>query len=186
MDLGAFVSLKDISDALPPYNEEVIDVEMDAPLKQAYEELEKDIQDALNEHWGNPSVLSTGMNALLLYPDRPFRLGDLIGYATNPETNERERFLISRPADLDENFVYAKERRLIQEIQSDLSRGRLCQVFAVCTQKRDVTQRLKSLLIRDGIRVEVFRRNSARPGTNVSCGTACRFASAIRNLFRPG
>lgn len=156
MDLGAFVSLEDISDALPPYNEEVINVEMDAPLKQAYEELEKDIQDALKEHWGNPSVLSTGMNALLLYPDRPFRLGDLIGYATNPETNERERFLISHPADLDETFVYAKERRLIQEIQSELSRGRLCQVFAVYTQKRDVTQRLKSLLIRDGIRVEVL------------------------------
>lgn len=78
MDLGAFVSLEDISDALPPYTEEVIGVEMDPPLKRAYEDLEKDIKDALKEHWGNPSVLSIGMNALLLYPDRPFRLGDLI------------------------------------------------------------------------------------------------------------
>lgn len=136
MDLGAFVSLEDISDALPSYTEEVIGVEMDPQLKRAYEDLEKDIKDALKEHWGNPSVLSTGMNALLLYPDRPFRLGDLIGYETNPETNERERFLISRPADLDEAFVYAKERRLLQEIQSELSRGRLCQVFAVYTQKK--------------------------------------------------
>ncbi|HLG96666.1 MAG TPA: helicase-related protein [Bryobacteraceae bacterium] len=156
MDLGAFVSLEDISDALPSYTEEVIGVEMDPQLKRAYEELEEDIKDALKEHWGNPSVLSTAMNALLLYPDRPFRLGDLIGYATNPDTNEREKFLISRPADLDEEFVYAKERRLLQEIQSELSRGRLCQVFAVYTQKRDVTQRLKSLLAREGIRVEVL------------------------------
>lgn len=156
MDLGAFVSLEDISDALPSYTEEVIGVEMDRQLKRAYEELEEDIKDALKEHWGNPSVLSTGMNALLLYPDRPFQLGDLIGYATNPDTNEREKFLISRPSDLDEAFVYAKERRLLQEIQSELSRGRLCQVFAVYTQKRDVTQRLKSLLAREGIRVEVL------------------------------
>jgi hypothetical protein len=156
MDLGAFVSLEDISDALPPYTEEVIGVEMDPPLQRAYEQLEEDIKNALKEHWGNPSVLSTGMNALLLYPDRPYGLGDLIGYATNPETNEREKFLISRPADLDEAFVYAKERRLVEEIQSELSRGRLCQVFAVYTQKRDVTQRLKELLAREGIRVEVL------------------------------
>ncbi len=156
MDLGAFVSLEDISDALPSYTEEVIGVEMDPPLQRAYEQLEEEIKDALKEHWGNPSVLSTGMNALLLYPDRPFGLGDLIGYATNPETNEREKFLISRPADLDESFVYAKERRLLQEIQSELSRGRLCQVFAVYTQKRDVTQRLKALLAQEGIRVEVL------------------------------
>jgi hypothetical protein len=156
MDLGAFVSLEDISDALPPYTEEVVAVEMDPPLQRAYEQLEEDIKKALEEHWGNPSVLSTGLNALLLYPDRPFRLGDLIGYAANPETNEREKFLISRPADLDETFVYAKERRLLQEIQSELSRGRLCQVFAVYTQKRDVTQRLKSLLAGEGIRVEVL------------------------------
>jgi hypothetical protein len=156
MDLGAFVSLEDISDALPAYTEEVIGVEMDPPLQRAYEQLEEDIKNALKEHWGNPSVLSTGMNALLLYPDRPYGLGDLIGYATNPETNEREKFLITRPADLDEAFVYAKERRLVEEIQSELSRGRSCQVFAVYTQKRDVTQRLKSILAHEGIRAEVL------------------------------
>jgi hypothetical protein len=32
MSLGAFVSLEDISDALPPYREEVVSVEMDEPL----------------------------------------------------------------------------------------------------------------------------------------------------------
>jgi hypothetical protein len=36
MSLGAFISLEDISEALPPYREEVVSVEMDAPLKQAY------------------------------------------------------------------------------------------------------------------------------------------------------
>lgn len=72
MDLGAIVSLEDISDALPSYTEEVIGVEMDPQLKRAYEELEEDIKDALKEHWGNPSVLSTAMNALLLYPAARF------------------------------------------------------------------------------------------------------------------
>jgi hypothetical protein len=53
MRLGAFVSLEDISDALPPYQEEVVSVEMDEPLKKAYEDLEEGIKKALREHRGN-------------------------------------------------------------------------------------------------------------------------------------
>ena len=60
----------------------------------------------------------------MLYGDRPFGLGTLYGYATNPETGERERFVISEPADLDQEFVYAKERRLVEEVKSELSQGR--------------------------------------------------------------
>jgi hypothetical protein len=156
MELGAFVSLEDISDALPPYEEEVINVEMDPALAAAYESLEEDIKAALEEHRGNSSVVSTGLNALMLYGDRPFGLGTLYGYATNPETGERERFVISEPADLDQEFVYAKERRLVEEVKTELRQGRRVQIFAVYTQKRDVTQRLKNILSREGIRVEVL------------------------------
>jgi len=156
LELGAFVSLEDISEALPSYQEEVISVEMDAPLASAYEDLERDIKDALQAHPGNQSVISTGMNALLLYPDRPFGLSDLIGYAVNEGTGERERFVISSPADLDQSVVYAKERRLVEEVKAELAVGRRCQVYAVYTQKRDVTQRWKQLLVREGIRVEVL------------------------------
>ena len=156
MDLGAFVSLEDISDALPPYDEEVVTMEMDAALAQAYKGLEEDIKAALKEHQGNQSVMSTSLNALMLYPDRPFQLGTLYGYATNPETGERERFVIADPPDLDENALYAKERRLVEEVKVELRQGRRCQIYAVYTQKRDVTQRMKNFLSREGIRVEVL------------------------------
>jgi hypothetical protein len=156
LELGAFVSLEDISDALPPYQEEVIPIEMDAPLASAYADLENDIKEALRAHPGNQSVISTGMNALLLYPDRPFGLGDLIGHAVNEDTGERERFVISSPPDLDQSVVYAKERRLVEEVKNELAAGRRCQVYAVYTQKRDVTQRWKQLLAREGMRVEVL------------------------------
>jgi hypothetical protein len=58
--------------------------------------------------------------------------------------------------DLDEEHVYAKERRLIEEIQSELAMGRKVQVFAVYTQKRDITRRLEALLVKSGIRAEVL------------------------------
>jgi hypothetical protein len=156
MELGAFVSLEDISDALPSYEEEVVSVEMDSALSEAYKGLEEDIKAALEEHHGNQSVVSTGLNALMLYPDRPFQLGTLFGYATNPDTSERERFVISDPPDLDEEVLYAKERRLVEEVKAELGHGRRCQIYAVYTQKRDVTQRLKGILSREGIRVEVL------------------------------
>jgi hypothetical protein len=156
MSLGAFVSLEDISDALPPYQEEVVSIEMDDPLKKAYEDLEEDIKKALREHRGNQSVISVALNALLAYPDRPYSFGDLIGREFNPETQRREPFLIATTRDLDQNFVYAKERRLIEEIKNSLERGRKVQVYAVYTQRRDVTRRLESILAKEGIRVAVL------------------------------
>ena len=156
MSLGAFVSLEDISDALPPYREEIVSVEMDQPLQKAYEDMEEAIKKAFREHRGNSSVASVALNALLAYPDRPFGFGDLIGREFNPETQRREPFLIAATRDLDENFVYAKERRLVEEIKCSLERGRKVQVYAVYTQKRDVTRRLESILAKEGIRVAVL------------------------------
>lgn len=156
MNLAAFVSLEDISDALPSYTEEVLSVEMDSELRKAYSDLETSISDALRKRHGNASVISTAMNALLLYPDRPYGLGTLYGYCTNEDTGEREKFIIADPADLDPTFVYAKERRLIDEVKNELAQGRKVQLFAVYTQKRDVTRRLQDLLLKQGIRAEVL------------------------------
>ena len=156
MSLGAFISLEDISEALPPYREEVVSVEMDPPLKEAYKKLEEDVKTALKEHRGNQSVMSVALNALLLYPDRPFHLGNLYGWEFDPETQRREKFLISATPDLGEEQVYAKERRLVEEVKAELARGRRCQIYAVYTQKRDVTRRLEQILLNEGIRVAVL------------------------------
>lgn len=121
MNMAAFVSLEDISDTLPRYTEEVIPVQMVPALGHAYAELEEEIRVALRNHHGNASVTSTAMNAVLLYPDRPFGLGRVQGFAMNPESGERERFTIAEPADLDEGLTYAKERRLIEEVGRELA-----------------------------------------------------------------
>ena len=156
MSLGAFVSLEDISDALPPYREKIVSVEMDQSLQKAYEDMEEAIKKALREHRGNQSVICVAPNALLAHPDRPYGFGDLIGRDFNPETQRREPFLIVATRDLDENYVYAKERRLVEEIESSLECGRKVQVFAVFTQKRDVMTRLERILAEEGIRVAVL------------------------------
>jgi hypothetical protein len=50
MDTAAFLSLEDISEALPAYEEDVLTVRMDPALDEAYRSLEKDIKEALQEY----------------------------------------------------------------------------------------------------------------------------------------
>ena len=55
MQLCAFVFLEDISGELPPYEESYLSVPMDAPMREAYTELEDAIRNALKAHRGNRS-----------------------------------------------------------------------------------------------------------------------------------
>jgi hypothetical protein len=46
-----------------------------------------------------------------------------------------------------------------EQVKADITRAlerRICHVFAVNTKKRDVTQRLKDIMNREGIRVEIL------------------------------
>jgi superfamily II DNA or RNA helicase len=157
MQLCAFVFLDDISGELPPYQETYLSVPMDPLMMAAYRELEDAIRKALKEHRGNRSVLSTMLNALLLYPDHPYDLGTLYGTEFDPEVKHNVRFVIAQTRDLPEDQLYSKERRLIDEIKKELAEGRRCQVFAVYTQKHDVTARLQRILNNEGIRTAVLR-----------------------------
>lgn len=156
MDSSAFVFLEDISHALPSYEESVVPVAMDAPMEESYSRLEDAIAEALKEHRGNRSLLSIMLNTLLLYPDHPYGLGTLYGWEQD-EQGRKQRFVIARTEDLPQQFAYAKERRLVEEIKSELAQGRRCQVFAVYTQKRDVTARLQRVLQEEGIVCAVLR-----------------------------
>lgn len=157
MEHCAFISLEDISDALPSYREEVVSVTMDKPLRAAYDELEQEIRKCLKEHRGNSSVVSTMLNALLAWPDHPYGFGTLYGSEFDPETRSRGRFVIAETVDLERDEIYAKEGALISKVKAQLERGRKCQVFAVYTHKHDVTARIEQLFLKEGIRPAILR-----------------------------
>src|SRR3974377_92618 len=157
MDHCAFIGLEDISDGLPSYREEVVSVGMEYHLKTAYEELEKEITACLKERRGNSSVVSTMLNTLLAWPDHPYGFGTLCGSEFNPATKSRESLVIAETVALDPHRSYAKERALIEEVKAQLARGRKCQVFAVYTNKHDVTARLEQLFRVEGIRASILR-----------------------------
>ena len=159
MQLCAFVFLEDISAELPPYDETLLSVPMDAAMRVAYQALEEDIRTALKEHKGNRSVLSNMLNALLVYPDHPYGLGTLYGSEFDAELGRKVKFVIAETRDLPQDALYSKERRLVEEVKKELAEGRRCQLFAVYTQKHDVTARLEQILTAEGIRTVVLRRN---------------------------
>ena len=153
----AFVTLDDIADYLPSYEESVIEVQMDEALGRAYEHVEKDIREAVAANRGNRSLMSLMMHRLLLYPDHPFDIGEIWGKRFNAQTKHYESFLVTEAPDLPKSFPYAKERRLIEDIRHDLRQGRRCQVYATFTREFDVAARLESVLRGAGIRVAVLR-----------------------------
>ena len=89
MQLCAFVFLEDISGELPSYEETYLSVPMDAPMREAYRELEDDMRKALKAHRGNRSVLSTMLNTLLLFPDHPYGMGTLYGTEFDQELKRK-------------------------------------------------------------------------------------------------
>jgi hypothetical protein len=161
MNTTAFLSLEDIADNLPRYDESVLSVEMDEEHAKAYEELEEDIRAAIRSHRGNKSLMSILLNTLLLYPDHPFGFEDIWARAFDPETKEYVKFLVTTPQNLREDGLYAKERALIADIREELRQGRRCQVYATYTGEKDVTQRLEYVLRQAGFRVAVLRSSVA-------------------------
>jgi hypothetical protein len=157
----AFLSLEDIADNLPQYDESVLSVEMDEEHAKAYEELEEDIRAAMRAHRGNKSLMSILLNTLLLYPDHPYGFEEIWARAFDPQTKEYVRFLVTTPQNLKEDGLYAKERALIADVREELWQGRRCQVYATYTGKKDVTLRLETVLRQAGFRVAVLRSSVA-------------------------
>jgi len=111
MTTTAFLSLEDIADNLPRYDESVLSVEMDSELGKAYEELEEEIRTALRAHRGNKSLMSILLNTLLLYPDHPYGFDAIWARAFDPQTKEYVRFLAATPVNLPEDRLFAKRKR---------------------------------------------------------------------------
>jgi hypothetical protein len=61
-------------------------------------------------------------------------LAGLLRCGHDEETKQRERFLIAAPPDLDESVLYAKERRLVEMVQSEAKNRRAVQIYATYTQ----------------------------------------------------
>jgi SNF2 family DNA or RNA helicase len=151
LDKCVFLSLEDIAPDLPPISEEVIRVSMDDELEEAYRKLEGELSSAVRSalSHGSKALLGTYLNALLSYPDRPFD-NDPILY---PETEE----VVAAPKNLTKEKIYTKERKFVDLVKDEVSKGR--KVFTYCqyTGIKDITSRLEKILLDEGINTDILR-----------------------------
>jgi SNF2 family DNA or RNA helicase len=156
----AFLHLEDIALDLPPISEEVIQVRMDGLLEAAYLKLEQDLLKAVREALarGSKALLGTYLNSLLSYPDRPFN--NEVIYEPNSEREE----IIAAPEELPQDILYAKEQQLLELVKEELLARRKVFVYCQYTQTKDITARIKTLLVSEGIKAEVLKSTVAPEG----------------------
>jgi hypothetical protein len=157
MSSTVFVSLEDIAEFLPPYEEIVCEVALEGELAKAYDMIQEDIQQALRENRGNRSLMSLMLHRLMLYPDHPFGIGEIIGKRFDQQEKRLVPFLVTKAPDLPKDQLYPKERMLVDDIREELRQGRRCQIFATFTGEHDVPERLESVLRQAGFKVAVLR-----------------------------
>jgi len=155
---SAFLHLADIALELPSITEQVVCVEMEHVLESAYVELEADLLKAMREalQQGSKRLLGAYLNSLLCYPDKPFDNPPIIDPRTKDLPIEKQK-IIAIPAQLSKERTYTKEEQLAEIASKEVRMGRKCFVFATYTGTKDITPRLKEILEREGLKVEILR-----------------------------
>ena len=138
-----------MSENLPEYEEEVIELKMNDQQAKAYKSFEDDMKQALNDALatGDNSLLGSYLNALLSYPDRIYQ-GVTVYH---PRTRD---LVASGPPVSDE---MPKERELLQIIDSEISNGRKVLVYIYNSVTTDISPRLVEMITGKGYRVKVLR-----------------------------
>jgi SNF2 family DNA or RNA helicase len=147
-----FMRLRDISDQLPPYAEEVVGVQMLPEQAEAYKGLEQDLRKACARALacGNRSLLGALVNSLLAYPDG-CRRGEAV---IHPHTGE---FVAG--ADPVEVALLPKEEKLLDLVQNEVFQGRKCLVCLEHTGTRDLIPTLADRLEGVGLNPLILRAN---------------------------
>jgi len=146
---SVFLRLSDMSENLPEYEEEVIELKMNSQQAEAYRAFEDDMKQALTQALavGDNSLLGAYLNALLSYPDRIYQ-GVTVYH---PRTNELVAFGPPIPDEM------PKEQELLQIIDAEISNGRKVLVYIQNSNTTDISPRLVKMIVDKGYRVKVLR-----------------------------
>ncbi len=146
---SVFLRLSDMSENLPEYEEEVIELKMNPQQADAYESFENDMKDALRIALavGDHSLLGAYLNALLSYADRIYQ-----GVTVNhPRTGQLVAFGPPVQGDM------PIEMELLRIIDMEISKGRKVLVYIQNSNTTDISPRLAEMIEKEGYRVKVLR-----------------------------
>jgi SNF2 family DNA or RNA helicase len=153
IDKVVFLSLAEVADNLPPFQEECHPIPLDSELEEAYRrQVEKPLRDTLADmiRRGDRRLLGALLQTLLAYPDYPYDW-DPVGY-----WNAGQFVEVTRPPCLKGKTIRPKEQALMEFLQGEKEQGRKTWVYVQYTSKHDVQQRLRDILSGAGFKVGVL------------------------------
>jgi hypothetical protein len=155
-----FLSLADVADDLPPYEEIVAPVKMSPLMAPVYDEIEKKLKDAVKQLMkkGSGKLLGPMLHCLLAWPDYPYDWKE-IGYVDrSKDVGPAGRWVhVVQPPTLERGKLWPKERELLNILAVEKAQGRQSWVFAVYTETHPVLDRLEEIIRKAGFRVKVLR-----------------------------
>lgn len=159
IDKCVFLSLDDVAEGLPTLTEECISVPMSPELAKPYQEVEGKLKAAIKSMLvkGDRRLLGKMLMTLMAYPDYPFDW-EAVGYHDRGDGGgEGAWHTVVEPENLDRDVVYPKEEKLLELVRAEVRKGRQTWVYVQFTDKRDVLERLRDLLERNGFKAGVLR-----------------------------
>ncbi|MEE9549205.1 MAG: DEAD/DEAH box helicase [Candidatus Binatia bacterium] len=149
-----FLKLSDLNIALPPFRELTCPVDMGEEQKAAYKAFQEDLLTELRTalHQGSRRLLGKYLQALLGYSDSPW---------VKETINDGNR-VIAESTPLKEDKLYPKEIELVKICQEAKNAGRKTVVYAIHTDTRDLTERLKRILQENGLRADILKASKVK------------------------
>ncbi len=149
LPITLFIKLSDISDALPPYEEQMHAIELEGATKDEYQRFEAELEIALDEAMQkrDHTILSRMLQALLSWPDN-CRKEEVV------YNQDDEDVATAKAIDID---YTNKEQKLIEIVRENLSKRRKTLIYAEYTGTRDIMPTIVDRLESKGVRCLVMR-----------------------------
>ena len=140
---AVFLSMSDMSEGLPEYEEIPVGVDLDSELRQAYGEFEREFSRRTNMfETGCRKIMGRMVQSLTAYADCPHMPEDII----NPDTQE----VVISPRSLPK-MTRNKEEALLELVKEKIENGEKVLVYYTWVNKTDIGKSLIELLKENNI-----------------------------------
>ena len=156
IDKTAFLRLADVSEALPPYQDIVETIQMEEEQASEYHTFASTLKAELVKELtkGSKRLLGAYLQSLLAYPDAPWR-----GERVMRQVRDEIEVVAEAPA-LNRETIYPKEKRIIELCLEEKRERRRIIIYCIHTETRDITERLKEILEREGLKIAVLKSHT--------------------------
>ena len=164
LNQSVFIKMDDMGLVMPEYREERLPVALDERLDDGLESIKSVHEAAVKQAIeGKPGLLSAWLYASLGWVDCPI---DEVLEAKDDEGEVTDTYLIdgvlSSPRQLLDEPL-AKDKALVDYIETELAQGRGCGVYFAQVNRRDWMGRIQALLESRGIYSEILRQSTCKP-----------------------